>query len=62
MKINAKQKLSRVGNGLGRALEIMAESYNESAAEEAKQIAIQEHVDALKELKPDHHIVFIEKD
>lgn len=60
MKI--KPKLSRAGQALGTAFDTMLEAAVAANEDAAKQREIQEHVDALKELKPDHRIIFIEKD
>lgn len=62
MSINAKTKAKTFGHGLGVALTAFAEASDREAEERIKERDIQIHVDALRLLKPDHHIVFIEKD
>ena len=57
-----RRALRSVGSALYTSLEVAgtaAAAYNESERVERE---IQEHIEALKVLKPDHSIVFIEKD
>ncbi len=61
-KNSAKNTAKTVGRGLGTALSTLVEVVNINAEESRKQAEIQEHINALKVLKPNHHIVFIEKD
>lgn len=62
MKTSAKNAARATGRGLGLFLEAVAVVAIESDNERRRQEEIQTHVDAIKALKPDHHIVFIEKD
>lgn len=57
-----QSRTSRVFNAVGSAFESMLDASAAAAAEQRRQDEIQEHIDALKELKPDHQIIFIEKD
>lgn len=61
-KITAKKAAKATGRGLGYFLTGVAAVAVASAEETRRQEEIQEHTDALKALKPGHHIVFIEKD
>lgn len=61
-KTSAKNAAKATGRGIGTFLEAIATAAVAIADEERKQQEIQEHVDALKALRPDHHIAFIEKD
>lgn len=57
-----RRALRSVGSALGTTLSaaaVVAEAYAENERVEKE---IQEHIEALKVLKPDHRIVFIEKD
>lgn len=57
----AKNILRGTGRVLGSAVIVLAEASNAAAEAERRNAEIQEHVDALKALKPDCDIVFIEK-
>lgn len=61
-KTTAKNAAKATGRGLGYFLEAVATVAVASAEETRRQEEIQEHTAALKALRPDHHIVFIEKD
>lgn len=61
-KDRAKNAVKTTGRGLGLAVSAIFEAAAISAEESLKQHEIQEHIDALKALKPDHRIIFIEKD
>lgn len=61
-KTSAKNAAKATGRGLGLVLTALIEAAAISAEENRRQEEIQEHTDALKALKPNSHIVFIEKD
>lgn len=61
-KITAKKAAKATGRGLGFFLTAVAEAAVINSEATRRQEEIQEHTDALKALKPGHHIVFIEKD
>lgn len=60
--ISAKKATKTAGRGLGIFLSAVADAAVLSADEMRRQEEIQEHIDALKVLKPNHRIVFVEKD
>lgn len=61
-KNRAKNAAKSTARGLGIFLEAVASVAVENSEEARRQKEIQEHVDALKQLKPNHRVVFIEKD
>jgi predicted RNA methylase len=61
-KHSVKNAAKTTGRGLGFALAVLGAAAVAAAEEDAHQREIQEHTDALKALKPNCHIVFIEKD
>lgn len=61
-KNSAKNAAKTAGRGLGFAVAVIAAAAVAASEEDARQREIQEHTDALKALKPNSHIVFIEKD
>lgn len=61
-KNSAKNAAKTTGRGLVYFLGAVAAAAASSAEETRRQEEIQKHTDALKELKPNSHIVFIEKD
>lgn len=61
-KTRAAKAAKTTGRGLGIFLTAVADIAVASADEARRQEEIQNHVKALKALKPDHTIVFIEKD
>lgn len=61
-KNSAKNAAKTAGRGLGIFVSAVADVAVASADERRRQEEIQEHINALKTLKPNHTIVFIEKD
>ena len=61
-KTRAKNAAKNAGRGLGFLLTAVAEAAVINSEEARRQEEIQSHVDALKALKPNHRVVFIEKD
>lgn len=61
-KTRAAKAAKTTGRGLGFLLSAVAEAAVANSEEARRQEEIQKHVDALKALKPNHRVVFIEKD
>jgi hypothetical protein len=60
-KDRAKNAAKTTGRGLITVLAAIGEATAYAADEQRKQQEIQEHTDALKELKPGYDIMFIQK-
>lgn len=61
-KNRAHKAAKSTGRGLGLLLAAVADVAVYSAEENRREREIREHTDALKALKPNCHIVFVEKD
>lgn len=61
-KHSVKKAAKTTGRGLGHAFAGLVAAAAAVAEENERAREIQEHTDALKALKPNSHIVFIEKD
>lgn len=60
-KTRAKKTARATGRGLGFLLTAFAEASVAYSEEQERQRKIQEHTDALKDLKPDCEIMFVHK-
>ena len=61
-KQSVKKAAKTTGRGLGLAVAAIAGAAIAASEEAERQREIQEHTDALKALKPNCHVLFVEKD